>query len=233
MMRALAIIPARSGSKRLPGKNLRDFLGKPLIHWSIEFAGAEPRFNEVLVSTDSETMAQAARDAGASVPWLRPAELASDAASTLDVVLHALAKFAESRVHFDYVAVLQPTTPLRVVERWQQAFHALDTGAPAAIGVAPTPAHPFWSYQLDSGGALTPLFPDYVGMRSQDLPQTCTVNGSLYLARCAVVERERTLTPKGVRGVLCDLDVESVDIDTQSDWDEAERLVREYRQGGA
>jgi CMP-N-acetylneuraminic acid synthetase len=229
MTRALAIIPARGGSKRLPGKNLRDFLGKPLIHWSIEFARAEPRFDEVLVSTDAESIAQVARDGGASVPWLRPAELAADTAATVDVVLHALARFAESRVHFDYVAVLQPTTPLRLAERWQRAFQALDAGAPAAIGVAPAPVHPFWSYQLAPDGGLLPFFPDRVNLRSQDLPPACTVNGSLYLARSKVVESERTLAPKGVRGVLCELDVESADIDTQADFDEAERLVREYQ----
>lgn len=231
MTRALAIIPARVGSKRLPGKNLLDFLGKPLIRWSIEFARAEPRFDDVVVSTDSESIAQVARESGASVPWLRPAELASDTASTVDVVLHALAKFAESRVHFDYVAVLQPTTPLRLSERWQQAFKILEAGAPAAIGVARAPVHPFWSYRLDPDGGLTPFFPDGIGMRSQELPTACAVNGSLYLARCAVVERERTVVPKGVRGVFCELDVESVDIDTPADWDEAERLVREYQRG--
>ncbi len=230
-MRVLAIVPARAGSKRLPGKNLRDFLGKPLIQWTIEFARAEPRFNEVLVSTDCESIARVARDAGASVPWLRPAELASDSASTVEVVLHALAQYADAGRRFDYVAVLQPTTPVRLATRLQEAFRALDAGAPAAIGVMAAQDHPYWSYRLEGDGALTPFFPDAVGMRSQLLPKACVVNGSLYLARSVEVESSRTLVPAGVRGVLCVEAVESVDIDSQADWEEAERLVLAYRQG--
>lgn len=229
MTRALAIVPARAGSKRLPGKNLREFLGKPLINWSIEFARSVPRFNEVMVSTDDETVARVARNAGAAVPGLRPAELASDSASTVDVVLHVLANYADAGQSFDYVAVLQPTTPVRLAERWQQAFRALDAGAPAAIGVMIASVHPYWCYRQGGDGTLLPFFPDEVGTRSQLLPKACVVNGSLYLARCAEVQAQRTLVPAGVRGVTCEHEVESVDIDTASDWEEAERLVRAYR----
>lgn len=230
MTRALAIVPARAGSKRIPGKNVREFLGKPLIHWSIEVARALPRFDVVMVSTDSEDIARVSRQAGADVPWLRPAELASDAASTVDVVHNVLDRYAREGQRFDYVAVLQPTTPIRLAERWQEAFRHLDNGAPAAIGVTAAAVHPYWSYKLEEGGVLSPFFPEGIKMRSQLLPPACTVNGSLYLTRCDELKAQGMLAPPGVRGVLCSQDIEAIDIDTQDDWAEAEKLVRAHLQ---
>lgn len=226
MTRTLAIVPARAGSKRVPGKNMRDFLGKPLVVWSIEFARGLPRFDRVHVSTDDESIAQAARASGVNVPWLRPPALASDTATTVDVVLHSLATFAEQGEHFEYVAVLQPTTPVRILTRWESAFAKLDSGAAAAIGVRIAPVHPFWSYRFGIGGQLTPFFPGEIGMRSQDLPVACVPNGALYLARASEVREHRSLAPPGVRGILCEEQVESIDIDTAADWEEAELLVR-------
>jgi CMP-N-acetylneuraminic acid synthetase len=231
MKRALAIIPARSGSKRLPGKNLRQFLGRPLIHWTIEFARSQTRFDEVMVSTDDESIAGVAREAGANVPWLRPAELATDSASTVDVVLHCLSRYADAGRVFDFVAVLQPTTPVRRAERWQEAFAAMDEGASAAVGVSDAPVHPFWCYRFESDRELIPFFPDAAATRSQLLPRACVLNGSLYLARCDAVIAGRTLVPAGARGVVCEEEVESVDIDTLSDWEHAEKLVRSHQRG--
>jgi CMP-N-acetylneuraminic acid synthetase len=230
MTRSLAIIPARAGSKRLPGKNVRDFLGKPLLHWSIEFAQSLSRFTEVMVSTDSQSIARVALVAGAAVPWLRPAELSSDSATTVDVVLHALARYAEAGRKFDYVAVLQPTTPLRLASRWHQAFDLLDAGASAALGVRSAPVHPFWSYRLEGDDLLVPFFPDELATRSQLLPKAFVVNGSLYLARSLEVQSRRTLAPPGVRGVFCEHEFESVDIDSAADWEEAERLIQDLQQ---
>jgi CMP-N-acetylneuraminic acid synthetase len=228
MTRTLAIVPARGGSKRLPGKNLREFLGKPLINWTINFARSTDRFDEVLVSTDSADIARVSREAGVSVPWMRPPELASDTATTVDVVQHTLTSLAGKGARFDYVAVLQPTTPVRVAARWQRAFELLDGGAPAAIGVAPVDVHPYWTFRLEADDALMPFFPDGLVTRSQDLPPACVPTGGLYLVRVSELERQRTLMPPGVRAVMCDFAVESVDIDTQADWEEAERRVQAY-----
>ena len=110
----IAIIPARGGSKGLPGKNIKPLCGKPLIAWSIEAGLASQYIDEVMVSTDSEEIANIAREFGASVPFLRPVELASDTATTLDAVKHVIEYYEnECNRYFDYIVLLEPTSPLR------------------------------------------------------------------------------------------------------------------------
>jgi CMP-N-acetylneuraminic acid synthetase len=225
MPSTLAIIPARAGSKRLPHKNHRSFLGRPLVLWTVDFALTQPGFDLVLVSTDSLEVADCAREAGAHVPWMRPASLASDTATSLDVVLHAVdALSAEDRA-FDRVALLQPTTPVRYPERWAQAAALLDAGAPAAIGVRPALSHPYWTYFLGEGGELTPCFPEALGLPSQNLPPVCIPNGSLYLCSLDALRAQRSFSPAGTCGVVCAEPIEWIDIDTAEDWLDAERLV--------
>ena len=228
MTSTLAIIPARAGSKRLPNKNSRLFLGKPLILWTVDFALRYGGFDLVIVSTDSPEIAKLTQDAGAYVPWLRPTELASDTASSIDVVLHAVEKInLEASLSFDRIALLQPTSPVRLTERWQLAAEFLDEGSPAAVGVHEVSSHPYWTYFISMRGGLTPCFPEGLGMRSQDLPSVCEPNGSLYLIDINALRIHRSLTQPGTRGVLCEQQVESIDIDTAEDWSNAERLVSE------
>jgi len=158
MCATLAIIPARAGSKRLPNKNHREFLGKPLILWTIEFALAYPGFDKVLVSTDSPEVANLARSSGVYVPWLRPAELATDTATSLDVVAHAVKALASEGFNFERVALLQPTSPMRLTQRWDEAVAYLDQGAAAAIGVCPAMTHPYWTYFMAPNNELAPCF---------------------------------------------------------------------------
>ena len=225
MAGTLAIIPARAGSKRLPNKNHRPFLGRPLVLWTLDFALAHPGFKMVLVSTDSPEVAAIARNAGANVPWMRPAALASDTASSIDVALHAVDAMASAGHSFGRVALLQPTTPLRRPERWAQADAMLDAGAPAALGVRPAPSHPYWTYIRGEEGTLSPCFPEGLSLRSQDLPMACVPNGSLYLCALDSLREQRSFTPVGTRGVVCNEPAEAIDIDTPEDWVEAERIL--------
>lgn len=133
-MKTLAIIPARGGSKRLPGKNVRSFLGMPLIEWSIRFALKMDRFDRIIVSTDSESIAEVARKSGAEV-HMRPKELATDEASSVDVALDVLGP------EYDLVALLQPTSPVRDPKRWVEAFELIKE-CDAVIGVT-TVKHSF------------------------------------------------------------------------------------------
>jgi CMP-N-acetylneuraminic acid synthetase len=227
MSGTLAIIPARAGSKRLPHKNHRSFLGRPLVLWTVDFALAHGGFDLVLVSTDSPEVAALAREAGAYVPWMRPATLGSDTSTSIDVALHAVDAMAGESRSFDRVALLQPTSPVRRPERWEQAARLLDGGAPAALGVRPAPSHPYWTYFLGEDGALAPCFPEGLGLRSQELPTACVPNGSLYLCVLDALRAHRTFTPFGTRGVVCPEPIESIDIDTAEDWFEAERIVAE------
>lgn len=142
-MKTLAVIPARGGSKRLPGKNVRCFLGVPLIAWSIRFAKTLGRFNKIVVSTDSEEISAAARSEGIEVPNLRPDGLASDSASTADVVIDVLTRERREGRSYELVALLQPTSPVRESSRWHEAFAHMERGdGDAVIGVAPAHPHP-------------------------------------------------------------------------------------------
>lgn len=228
MTSTLAVIPARAGSKRLPNKNQLPFLGKPLILWTVDFAIKFGGFDLVMVTTDSPEIADLARNAGAHVPWLRPVELASDTATSIDVVLHAVDNVNSQCNKFERVALLQPTSPIRLSDRWDQASRYLDEGAPSAIGVYPASSHPYWTYFMDEQGKLSPCFPEGVAIRSQDLPRACVPNGALYLSEVASLRTHRSFTPVGTRGVVLAERVESIDIDTADDWLEAELLAREY-----
>lgn len=227
MKQTLAVIPARAGSKRIPGKNTRLFMGKPLIQWTLEFACSYSNFTEILVSTDCEQVIQVAKACGIDVPWRRPVELATDQAGTVDVVLHALDACAAQGRCFDRVAVLQPTTPFRRAVRWDEARELLDAGAPAVVGVRPVESHPYWTYWLDDSGAMQPCFPEGVNLRSQDLPAAGVINGALYWCATDVLRATRSFVPHGVHAIRFDDSLESIDIDTEQDWISGELALRE------
>ena len=231
IVKTLAVIPARSGSKRLPNKNIRRFLGIPLVAWSIRFASALERFDRIVLSTDSEEIAAIGRSEGIDVPYLRPPHLASDTATSVDVVLDVLERERCAGGDFDLVALLQPTSPVREPSRWHQAFARIEKDdCDAVIGVAPASSHPFHVFGQDANGALRPFTdPGGTRLRSQDLPPAVQVSGNLYLIRSPVLEVERSFFPPRTVGVLCDQPWEACDIDTEADWIVAEALARHYR----
>jgi CMP-N,N'-diacetyllegionaminic acid synthase len=146
-MRVLAIIPARGGSKGLPGKNLRNLAGKPLIAWSIDQALACPRVTDTVVTTDSEDIAEVARAAGAQVPFLRPAELATDTAPTEPAMVHALHEMERLHGQYDAVMLLQPTSPLRLADTLTRAVDAfIASGTDSLLGVVESHAF-FWQQE--------------------------------------------------------------------------------------
>lgn len=229
-LKTLAIIPARGGSKRLPGKNTRSFLGVPLINWSISFAKKMNRFDKIIVSTDSDEIASASRDAGIDVPYLRPAALATDTASSADVALDILNRERQSQRSYDLVALLQPTSPMREASRWHEAFSCLEQdNCDAAIGVAPVRDHPFHVFHREDGNGLRPFSnPQGLHLRSQELPDAVYVTGNMYLIRRVVLEQHKGFFPPRTSGVLCDQPYEAVDIDTEADWVAAEALAKHY-----
>lgn len=230
-MRILAVIPARSGSKRLPGKNVRPLFGKPLIAWTIEFAKSVPWFNEIQVSTDSAEIAAICATYGLDVSRLRPCELATDEASTVDVVLDVLNWRRSLGVEFDVVALLQPTTPVRLIQRWGQARDLLGMGGcDGVVGVSTAETHPYLVYRETSEGFLEPWVANDRGVtRSQDYPVANEINGALYLIATASLEAQKTFFPKKCRAVKCSERIEKIDIDTLADWKVAEMLVSDWR----
>lgn len=146
-MRVLAIIPARGGSKGLPGKNLRLLAGKPLIAWTIEHALGTPEVTDTVVSTDCPEIAEVAVAAGAEVPFMRPAELATDTAPTEPAMLHALKLLEEARPTYDVIALLQPTSPLRHPQMTSRALAQMRAeGADSLLAVTESHAF-FWQQQ--------------------------------------------------------------------------------------
>lgn len=230
-MKILALIPARGGSKRLPGKNIRPLGGKPLIVWSIEIAKSVETVCDVLVSTDDAKIAEVARQAEALVPWLRPADLASDTAGSVDVCLHALDWYEQVYGAVDGLMLLQPTSPFRSREsvlRGVQLF--AENERRPVVGVSYAASHPQWCFRLD-GLALRPFVPGGgLNLRSQDLPPAVVLNGGFYLVQPQDLRRRRQLFSDDMLPLLCDDPMEAVDIDTAADWRIAEALFAEGRE---
>jgi CMP-N,N'-diacetyllegionaminic acid synthase len=220
-MKVLALIPARGGSKGIPGKNIRPIAGKPLIAWTIEAALRSRLGGAVVVSTDAPAIAEVACAAGAQVPFLRPAELASDTSPGIDTVFHAL----EQMPDFDAVMLLQPTSPLRSTEDIDGCLELAEREAlDSIVSVAPCEIHPAWTYAVDDAGRLRPLLPGSTATRRQDLPDAFALNGALYFARRPWLTARRTLLADDTRAYPMPIE-RSLDIDTPWDWRLAEFLL--------
>lgn len=233
-MRILALIAARGGSKRVPGKNIRPLGGIPLIVWSVNAAKGIDEICDILVSTDDSAIADVARSAGALVPWLRPQELASDDASSVDVCLHAINWYESKKGKVDGLLLLQPTSPFRsraTVLRGIEVF-SLHQCRPV-VGVSPAESHPLWCFQLD-GEKMRP-FVDGGGLqlRSQDLPPACVVNGAFYLIAPSDLREHRSLFKSDMVPLLIDEPEENLDIDTEWDWRLAEAILALHNNGQA
>lgn len=228
----LAIIPARGGSKRLPGKNILPLAGKPMINWSIEAAKSVASIARVVISTDCEIIANTAKAAGANVPFLRPAGLSSDTSSSVDVVRHALEYFKDIGENFDYVLLLQPTSPLRTSADIQGAIDLLNVKyADSVISVCECEHSPLWSNTLDDSLSLENFIPESVkNTRSQDLPQYYRLNGAIYLTKVEQFLQEGVLMSGNSVAYIMDSE-SSVDIDTKLDFMIAETILRDKIHG--
>ncbi|WP_054059000.1 MULTISPECIES: cytidylyltransferase domain-containing protein [Pseudomonas] len=180
----LAIVPARGGSKRLPGKNLLNLKGKPLIRWTLEAALDSQVIDMLVVSSDDEAILAEGRLLGLRTVR-RPAYLASDTAKTSDVLIHALNSLAQEGINPARLMLLQPTSPLRGAQEIREAVqHMDDTGASSVISVCPCEHSPLWSNTLGAEGSMDAfLRPELLNQRSQDLPAYYRLNGAIYLAR--------------------------------------------------
>ena len=180
----LAVIPARGGSKGLPGKNVRELAGIPLIAHSILCAKMSSCVSEIVVSTDSEEIARVAKSYGAWVPFMRPAALASDAASMWPVIQHALRESeSASNRHYDVVLLLDPTSPGRMPADIDTAIDGLmrDPVSDGVAGVSEPDFNPFWHAVVEENGYMVDLFPQAKTFaRRQDVPTVYRINASLY-----------------------------------------------------
>jgi CMP-N-acetylneuraminic acid synthetase len=193
--RILAIIPARSGSKRLPGKNIKELCGKPLIQWTIE-AGLGCKFiDEVIVSTDDDQIAKLALELGASVPFMRHSELSLDNSSSVDVVIHAIDYFKKQGIEFEYIMLLQPTSPLRTSKHIFDAIQLLnEKSADGIISVCLSEHSPLWTNTLDQTSSMDSFLREETkNKRSQDLPDYYRLNGAIYLVDTVRLLNEKSM----------------------------------------
>ena len=226
-MKALCVVPARGGSKRLPRKNVLDLCGKPLVGWSIEFAKSSGLFTKTVISSDDQEITDVAMQFGAETHGLRPSDLSGDMASSIDVVRYELDQAEKDGEKYDFVALMQPTTPYRDLSRWVEAFDILKNNdtVPSVIGVREVEETPYHMFDLGTDGEIKALFPDGLKMRSQDLPRTVVITGSMYIVRADALRRDHSLFFPTSRAVICQSDLESIDIDTADDFAKAELLL--------
>lgn len=225
--RVIALIPARGGSKGLPRKNLLPLGGKPLIAWSIETAKKTPEIDRVLVSTDSDEIAAVAREWGAEVPFLRPAELATDKATGTDVVLHTLNWLEAQGEPIDYLILLQPTSPLRTKDDIQKGFEVFKQGnfVQAVVSVTTPAHHPLWSNTLPDNGWMGEFIrPDVFDKNRQELPPYFELNGAIYIATPTYFRQKRSFIGDATYALVMDRQ-HSVDIDSKMDFMLAEQLL--------
>jgi N-acylneuraminate cytidylyltransferase len=221
-MRVLAVIPARGGSKGLPGKNIRDLAGKPLVAWTIEAAQASRCIDRLILSSDDDEIAQVARRWGCDVPFVRGEDLATDEATTVDVVLDSLRRCPG----YDWVVVLQPTSPLRTSEDIDSCLlECLDQGASVGVSVCEATVSPYWMFRRHGQGQLQTLLPMPQGAtQRQDLPYVYQLNGALYVAKCGWLQANpKFITPHTYAYVMSQQ--RSIDIDDEVDFRLAELML--------
>jgi CMP-N-acetylneuraminic acid synthetase len=225
MIKILGLIPARGGSKRLPRKNALPLAGKPLIAWTIEAARAAGVLYDVVVSSDDDEIIHIAHEWGAQVPFIRPKELASDTATTLDVVQHALQKLM---MPYDAVMILQPTSPLRRIEDIKAAVALMYQQQARGVVSVTQVRHPVeWAHALPEDGKMDDFLQQIVtDKRSQDLPVRYRVNGAICLvATDEVVKHQRLFPPTDCYAYRMD-SKSSIDIDDAEDFQLAEAMLR-------
>lgn len=224
--RVLAWIPARGGSKGIKDKNIRELCGKPLIAYTIEAAKNSKYVDKVMVSTDSERIAEIAKEGGAWVPSLRPADLAEDYSKTIDAILHTLKLLESMNERFDIFCLLQPTSPLRDVNDLDSAiktFVAHDERGLVTVSSCET--NPVLIRTIGEDGELERLLPVGSTVRRQDMPRYYRVNGSIYINRTDEITKDTSFNDNPIPYVVDDS--HGLDIDEPVDLVIAEYMLKE------
>lgn len=212
--RFLAVIPARGGSKGVPRKNIKLLAGKSLIAWTIEAAKSSKYITTTIVSTDDEEISTVAIEYGAEVPFIRPAYLAEDDTPGVAPILHALEQCPE----YDYIVVLQPTSPLRTAEDIDGVIEKmLENDGDFCVSVAEASQSPYWMYTLKEHDLMQPLIDKPLVVRRQDLPKSYILNGAVYVAKVEELKKtESFITPNTIAYEMPE--ERSFDIDVERDF---------------
>lgn len=225
--RILAIIPARGGSKGIPNKNITNLCGKPLIAYSILAAQTSQYIDDIIVSTDSEQIRDTSVEYGASVPFLRPAALASDTSKTIDCMIYTINELKKQGQHYDCVVLLQPTQPIRKEGMIDEAISLLlDSTEDSLVSVTTVTEHPILMRTITKEGTLKSLLPISSTVRRQDFPDVYRVNGSIYINRINSHFNFSTSLNDNLLPFFME-EAYSIDIDSYEDLKRAETILQQ------
>lgn len=229
-MSNVAIITARGGSKRIPRKNIKDFCGKPIIAYSINAALRSSVFDEIMVSTDDEEIADVARRYGASVPFMRSDATSDDFATTTAVLREVLASYKTLGVTFDEICCIYPTAPFICTQELIEAWRMIEQGASSVIPVTSFDYPPQRGFDLLPDGGVRYSHPEYAATRSQDLAPMVHDCGRFYMAKTELYLSKGSFLMRGCRSLYID-PMRAQDIDTIEDWKLAEFKFRLMQEG--
>lgn len=220
----LAVITARGGSKGLPKKNILDLAGKPLIAWTIQAAQKSKYIDRVILSSDDDDIIKVAKKSGCEVPFKRPQELSNDEASSIDVLLHAI----EQVPGYDYVILLQPTSPLRSSSDIDNAFELMmSSKLESCASVCETQKTPYWMFEIDSKKVLKNILDmPKNGYRRQSLPKTYELNGAIYICKIKTLIHDKMLINNFTTAYIMSRS-KSVDIDNLSDFNMCKKYIED------
>lgn len=220
--RILAIIPARGGSKELPQKNILPLAGKPLIAWTIDAAYGSRYLDRTLVSSDSAEIAEIAAEYDGDVPFIRPAQLATDSSPIVDTLLHAVGEVGP----YDYLVLLQPTSPLRTSMDIDRALElTINHQVRSCVSVSEVQKSPYWMYECTESQRLKPIITSAeVRTRRQDLPKVYVLNGAVYVTRTDWLQVERGFLNDDTLAYVMPQE-RSLDVDSELDLKLAELLI--------
>ena len=210
----LGVIPARGGSKRIPRKNLQVVSGKPLVAWTIEEARKSKYIDRLILSSEDPEIIMIVQELGCEVPFVRPADLATDEAAGTEPILHALQQLPD----YEYVVVLQPTSPLRIVDDIDGCIRkCYKTGSPACVSVAKCTDLPRLLFRMSLDDRITPLVSDELShVKIGHLPDVYKLNGAVYVALTSWFQTSRTFIDDATLGYEMPVG-RSLDIDTEDD----------------
>lgn len=221
-MKSICIIPARGGSKRIPRKNVKDFLGKPIIAYSIEAASMSEVFDEVMVSTDDKEIAEVALKYGAKVPFLRSEETSNDFATTSDVINEVIEWYRQNGQEFDIICCIYATAPFVTPKKLNKAIDMLkDRDFDSAFTCTAFSYPVLRGLIIDDKGRITMNWPEYRNSRSQDLPQFYHDAGQFYFATTEAFRKANGFWGENTAPIVVS-ELEVQDLDTPTDWALAE-----------
>lgn len=223
-MQILYLITARGGSKGIPGKNIKSLGGKPLIHYAIDLARCFTADENICVSTDSKEIISSAADKNLKVPFIRPADLASDTVGSYEVITHAISYYESQGKKYDVVVLLQPTSPFRLKSHLQKALSEYSPELDMVVSVKESDTDPHNLFKENANGYLEKYLPGVTYTRRQDVPKSYEYNGAIYIINVNRLKKKKLGEFTSIKKMVMD-ELSSVDLDTPMDWLWAEFLI--------